>query len=123
MREAIQNGSLFRFPAFYRLFRLGSFGKALNFKKHLQDKVQEQTKEHDRIRLLEDRDGDGKADSSNLFAACFNEIVDGTDAGVLVRQGNLWYTNIPHLWLSKAVGSSRVDLQACKLEYSIVSPK
>ena len=23
----------------------------------------------------------------------------------------------------KAVGSSRVDLQACKLEYSIVSPK
>ena len=25
--------------------------------------------------------------------------------------------------ISKAVGSSRVDLQACKLEYSIVSPK
>ena len=24
---------------------------------------------------------------------------------------------------SAAVGSSRVDLQACKLEYSIVSPK
>ena len=25
--------------------------------------------------------------------------------------------------LPRAVGSSRVDLQACKLEYSIVSPK
>ena len=25
--------------------------------------------------------------------------------------------------LAAAVGSSRVDLQACKLEYSIVSPK
>ena len=25
--------------------------------------------------------------------------------------------------LNKDVGSSRVDLQACKLEYSIVSPK
>ena len=26
-------------------------------------------------------------------------------------------------WLRESVGSSRVDLQACKLEYSIVSPK
>ena len=26
-------------------------------------------------------------------------------------------------WLKAGVGSSRVDLQACKLEYSIVSPK
>ena len=26
-------------------------------------------------------------------------------------------------WLWRKVGSSRVDLQACKLEYSIVSPK
>ena len=27
------------------------------------------------------------------------------------------------LYASSGVGSSRVDLQACKLEYSIVSPK
>ena len=26
-------------------------------------------------------------------------------------------------YIANAVGSSRVDLQACKLEYSIVSPK
>ena len=26
-------------------------------------------------------------------------------------------------YMTQAVGSSRVDLQACKLEYSIVSPK
>ena len=26
-------------------------------------------------------------------------------------------------WIEPEVGSSRVDLQACKLEYSIVSPK
>ena len=26
-------------------------------------------------------------------------------------------------WSVREVGSSRVDLQACKLEYSIVSPK
>ena len=29
----------------------------------------------------------------------------------------------PPTHASGAVGSSRVDLQACKLEYSIVSPK
>ena len=29
----------------------------------------------------------------------------------------------PALAIAQAVGSSRVDLQACKLEYSIVSPK
>ena len=29
----------------------------------------------------------------------------------------------PPTTLAPAVGSSRVDLQACKLEYSIVSPK
>ena len=29
----------------------------------------------------------------------------------------------PHTAYNEAVGSSRVDLQACKLEYSIVSPK
>ena len=29
-----------------------------------------------------------------------------------------------HIWIDdRDVGSSRVDLQACKLEYSIVSPK
>ena len=30
---------------------------------------------------------------------------------------------LAHLWFMTLVGSSRVDLQACKLEYSIVSPK
>ena len=29
----------------------------------------------------------------------------------------------PVLYVPSKVGSSRVDLQACKLEYSIVSPK
>ena len=32
-------------------------------------------------------------------------------------------TTIPKAKAAKPVGSSRVDLQACKLEYSIVSPK
>jgi len=69
------------------------------FKKHLGDKLADYGKEDDRIRLLEDRDGDGKADFSMVFADGFNDIVAGTGAGVLARGKNVWYTNIPNLWL------------------------
>jgi quinoprotein glucose dehydrogenase len=69
------------------------------FWKHLGDRVWDYTREQDRIRLLEDRDGDGKADVSTVFADGFNAVLEGIGAGVLARQGNVWYTNIPHLWL------------------------
>lgn len=68
------------------------------FKKHLGEKVHEYEKEDDRIRLLEDRDGDGKVDRATVFADGFNGIVEGTGAGVLARRGTVWYTNIPKLW-------------------------
>ena len=68
-------------------------------KKHLGEKAADYTKHDDRIRLLEDTDGDGKADKATVFADRFNDILDGTGAGVLFHQGNVYYTNIPHLWL------------------------
>ena len=68
------------------------------FKKHLGEKVQDYALEHDRIRLVEDRDGDGKADLATVYADGFNQIVDGTGAGVLPYQGDVYYTCIPHLW-------------------------
>lgn len=68
------------------------------FRKHLGDKVDEYTVHHDRIRLLEDSDGDGKADKSTVFADGFNAIEDGTGAGVLARNGDVFYTCIPKLW-------------------------
>ena len=68
------------------------------FKKHLGEKVNEYGVEHDRIRLLEDTDGDGKADTASVFADGFNEIVAGTGAGVLPFRGDVFYTCIPHLW-------------------------
>ncbi len=57
------------------------------------------TEHHDRITLLEDRDGDGAADSSKVFADGFNDILDGTGAGVLVRGNDVYYTCIPNVWL------------------------
>jgi quinoprotein glucose dehydrogenase len=51
------------------------------------------------VRLVEDKDGDGKADSSRVFADGFNSELDGIASGVLARHGKVWFTNIPSLWL------------------------
>ena len=80
------------------------------FKKHLGDEVGKYALEHDRIRLLEDTDGDGKADKSTIFADGFNAIEDGTGAGVLSISGKVFYTCIPKLWqLTDKDGDGRAD--------------
>ncbi|MCA9270273.1 MAG: PQQ-dependent sugar dehydrogenase, partial [Planctomycetales bacterium] len=68
------------------------------FKRHLGDKLADYEKEHDRIRLLEDRDGDGKADAATVFADDFHGALFGTGAGVLPRRGDVYYTCIPSLF-------------------------
>lgn len=68
------------------------------FKKFLGDDVQKYAVEQDRIRLLEDTDGDGQADKASIFADGFNDIVDGTGAGILAIDGNVYYTCIPKLY-------------------------
>lgn len=55
--------------------------------------------ESERIRLLEDRDGDGKADFSSIYAEGFNHPLDGIASGVLAREGKVWFTNIPSVWV------------------------
>jgi quinoprotein glucose dehydrogenase len=83
------------------------------FKKYLGDKVSEYAAHHDRIRLLTDSDGDGKADQSTVFADGFNAIEDGTGAGVLARNGEVFYTCIPKLWkLSDKDGDGVADEKA-----------
>ncbi len=57
------------------------------------------SKVSDQVRLLEDSDGDGKADKSTVFAGKFNEPLDGLAAGVMARNGSVYLTCIPHLWL------------------------
>jgi quinoprotein glucose dehydrogenase len=75
--------------------------------KHLGTKYGSFGVEHDRVRLIEDTDGDGKADRSTVFADGFRHASEGIGAGLLARRGNVWYTCIPNLWLlrdSKGVG-------------------
>jgi quinoprotein glucose dehydrogenase len=62
------------------------------------------TKWSDQVRLIEDTDGDGKADKASVFAAGFNGPLDGLAAGVLAKDGDVYLTNIPHLWKLKDGG-------------------
>ncbi|MEX2188861.1 MAG: PVC-type heme-binding CxxCH protein [Pirellulales bacterium] len=78
-------------------------------KKHRPD-LSSYTREQDRIRLVEDTDGDGRADRATVFADGFNDVLDGTGAGVLVRGQDVFYTCIPHLWrLRDTDGDGRAD--------------
>jgi len=68
-------------------------------KKHLGKQVKKWTVEHERIRLLEDTSGSGKADRSTVFADGFQELADGIGAGLLARDGQVWYACMPNFWL------------------------
>src|SRR5262245_58769116 len=68
-------------------------------RRHLGDRFVGYSLQSERIRLLEDRNGDGKADHATIFAEGFNAPADGIGAGVLARTGSVWYANIPNLWL------------------------
>ncbi|MDB6025315.1 MAG: Heme-binding protein [Verrucomicrobiales bacterium] len=59
------------------------------------------TKDSEIIRLVEDRDGDGRAETSTIFADGFNDVTSGTAAGILARKGDVWFTCIPDLWKLK----------------------
>jgi len=57
------------------------------------------TRYADQVRRVVDKDGDGQADESTIFAGGFNETLDGLAAGVLVRDRDVYFTCIPNLWL------------------------
>jgi len=50
------------------------------------------------LRLLEDTNGDGVADSSFVYADGFNSPLDGIASGVLARRGKVYFTSIPSVW-------------------------
>ncbi len=68
------------------------------FQKHLGDKFPEWERAPERIRILRDTDGDGKADWDRVYADGFTEAATGIGAGLLERDGKVWFTCIPYLW-------------------------
>lgn len=67
-------------------------------RKLLGEKSKEFTEHDDRIRLLVDTNGDRVADDVSVFAEGFNRLEDGTGAGVLEHNGDVFFTCIPKLW-------------------------
>jgi quinoprotein glucose dehydrogenase len=86
-------------------------------KRHLGDRFASYTNNSERIQLIEDRAGQGKADHATVFAEHFNSPLDGIGAGVLARKGNVWYTDIPNLWLLRDTNADGVADTRRSLHY------
>ena len=54
--------------------------------------------ESERIKLLEDRNGTGKAEVSSVFADGFSSLETGVAAGVVARGDDVWFACIPDIW-------------------------
>ena len=52
----------------------------------------------ERIRVLWDASGKGKADTSKVFADNFATPLDGVASGVLARGKDVYFANIPNIW-------------------------
>ena len=67
----------------------------------------ELSRESERLMLLEDTNGDGKADKSSVYAENFRSPIDGIASGVLIHGDDVWFSNIPALW--KFTGKDRAE--------------
>jgi quinoprotein glucose dehydrogenase len=67
----------------------------------------------ERVTLLEDRTGSGRASHATVFAdGIFNSPVDGIGAGLLARNGSVYFANIPNLWLLQDTkGTGTADMR------------
>ncbi|MBL8862527.1 MAG: HEAT repeat domain-containing protein [Planctomycetes bacterium] len=68
------------------------------YRKHLGEQFATYETEHDRVRILRDTDDDGRADWDRVFADGFSDAAVGIGAGLLERDGVVWFTCIPDLW-------------------------
>lgn len=82
------------------------------YQRHLGPTFETYAKKDDRIRLILDRDKDGKADFARIFADGFSQAADGIGAGVLVRGDDVYFACIPDLYrLRDKDKDGRADLR------------
>ena len=67
-------------------------------RRHYNNDLSSYTQHTERVRLLQDTKGLGKADRSVVYAEGFNQVLDGIAAGILARGQDVYLANIPHLW-------------------------
>ena len=82
-------------------------------KRHLGDEgMKDYYKNTERVRLLTDPTGTGKATRSQVFAENFATPLDGVASGVLARGNEVWFANIPNIWrLRDADGDGVADFR------------
>ncbi|MSU35732.1 MAG: c-type cytochrome [Pedosphaera sp.] len=68
-------------------------------KRHLGERFPDYGRNSERLRLLWDADGSGRATRSTVFADNFMHPLDGIAAGVIARGDQVWFANLPDLWL------------------------
>ncbi|WP_169973842.1 PVC-type heme-binding CxxCH protein [Tautonia rosea] len=88
-------------------------GRVAMYRKHFDEATfQSYGVATDRLRLVVDSDGDGVADTSTVFADGFDDVAAGIGAGVIARDGDVWYTCIPDLWkLRDTTGDGVADVR------------
>lgn len=75
------------------------------------------TNHSDRVSVLWDSDGDGRSDKSVIFADQFNDLADGIASGVLAYRDDVYFANIPHLWLLRDTNHDHVADTRKSLSY------
>jgi putative heme-binding domain-containing protein len=86
-------------------------------RKFFGDRFADLTVEEDFIRLLEDRNHDGKVDFDSIYAGGFNHAEDGIAAGVYARHDKVWATIIPDLWQFSGTDDKGVAQQRKSLSH------
>lgn len=72
--------------------------------------IEKLTEKTEIVRRLADTDGDGKIDESKVFADGFNDVLDGTAAGVFYYEGSLYFACIPKIYqLRDTDGDGKAD--------------
>jgi quinoprotein glucose dehydrogenase len=69
--------------------------------RRLGEKAKDWRIESERIRLLSDPAGKGRATEAVTYSDGYHDLGEGIGAGIVVRDGTVWYTCIPNLWLLK----------------------
>ncbi|MGE9268687.1 MAG: DUF7133 domain-containing protein, partial [Verrucomicrobiales bacterium] len=60
--------------------------------------IEHMTKVSEKIRVVVDEDKDGKAEKGIVYAEDFNDVLDGTAAGIMAYNGTVYFACIPHIW-------------------------
>jgi quinoprotein glucose dehydrogenase len=80
--------------------------------RHEGKRIADYKKHSDRLRLLWDSNNDGVVDQSTVFADGYNGVADGVAAGVLAHRGDIYFANIPNLWLLRDTrGTGQADVK------------